>query len=130
MPGSDDAAVDDSSHGLTISEARRAAGLTERELGERLGLSLWGMDRLERGGLDIAPFVDALERHTGQRPAPRDEALDNGVGVAEESKEESGKALVGLVDRRADEGALDGSARLVLGSIAALVLIRLFTEVI
>ncbi|MEK6327877.1 MAG: helix-turn-helix transcriptional regulator [Actinomycetota bacterium] len=106
-----------------IWEARRAAGLTEKALAERLGVSLWEVERLETGELDPSPYAEALERHTGR---PRSSFRSNGASEppqANSSAEEVARPeLVSPAEHTAE--------RLVLGSIAVLVLVRFLTEVV
>jgi hypothetical protein len=106
-----------------VSQARRAAGLTEKELAERLGLSLFRLEQMERGDVDPAPYAEALARHTGRpassfvlarRPAKRDGRPD--------------RPPAPRAPRQARP--LDGGGLLVLGSIAALVLLRFVTETV
>ena len=101
-----------------IAEARRAAGLTEKELAARLGVSLWEMERIEQGQADLTPYLPRLEEATGspQSRLASEQPREDEVKPAAEPQ----PPTVG--DRR-------GTLWLVLGSIAALVLVRFFTEV-
>jgi hypothetical protein len=103
-----------------VSQARRAAGLTEKELAERLGLSLFRLEQLERGEVDPAPYAKALARHTG-RPA-------SSFVLARPSREPDGRPDRPPAPRGAQP--LDDGGLLVLGSIAALVLLRFVTETV
>src|SRR6185503_21063899 len=49
-----------------VWKARRSAGLTEKALAERLGVSLWEVERLERGEVDPSPYAETLSEHTGR----------------------------------------------------------------
>lgn len=110
----------DEARGGKITDARRAAGLTEKQLADRLGVSLWELDRLERGEADPVPYVEALSEHTGQPLTVLDGPLEPAQsGVSIEPSQS------GLPE---DAGRLDNAGYLVLASIAALVLIRFFTE--
>jgi transcriptional regulator with XRE-family HTH domain len=108
-----------------VWEARRSAGLTEKALAERLGVSLWEIERLEQGEADPSPYAEGLEEHTGR---PR--ASFRADGFAEPSPVESSaeppfRAKPELISRDERTGE-----RLVLASIAVLVLVRFFTEVV
>ncbi len=110
-----------------LGEARRTAGLTQKALADRLGISLWEMERLERGETDAAPYLPALLRHTGQpewllrgsisTPQP----ATNGQPAASHHSTAPAQRKV-----RSDPGAV----WLVLGSLTALVVIRFFTETV
>jgi transcriptional regulator with XRE-family HTH domain len=108
-----------------VWEARRSAGLTEKALAERLGLSLWEIERLEQGETDPSPYAEALEKHTGR---PR--ASFRADGFAEPSP----VALTAEPPFRDRPKVISHDERagelLVLASIAALVLVRFFTEVV
>lgn len=49
-----------------ISTARRDAGLTQRELADRIGTSLWAIDELEHGRLDSGSYAAAIESATSK----------------------------------------------------------------
>ena len=58
-----------------VGEARRSADLTERELARRLGISLWEMERLEEGEIDLVAwdgdvlvFVEVKSRTSSDLP--------------------------------------------------------------
>ena len=100
--------------GPRVAEARREAGLTQRELAARLGVSLWTVDELERGRRDPAHHLGAIAELT-RRPE---------TWFAED-------APTSAVNRQPTPAA--GSTRgrdLVLASLALLVLVRFFTEVL
>jgi DNA-binding XRE family transcriptional regulator len=106
--------------GAKIAEARRKAGLNQRALASRLGLSLWKLDQLEQGRGDSSKFRAAIEVATGQYPSVRTAPL--------------AAIHPSAFARSADEsssGPHERSTRnLVLTGVAALVLIRFFTEVV
>jgi DNA uptake protein ComE-like DNA-binding protein len=53
-----------------LVEARRAAGLTTKELAGRVGMSVWELDRLERDPSRATPELkEALQRELPWRPA-------------------------------------------------------------
>lgn len=106
-----------------IWAARRAAGLTEKALAERLGVSLWEIERLERGEVDPSPYAEHLERLTG---TPRSSFRPNGA----RERLPEGRAPEEAAKPRLASAADVTGERLVLGSIAALVLVRFLTEVV
>jgi len=54
--------------GRRLADARRGLGLTQRALGQRLGISLGLVERLERGEANFARHLDRITDVTG-RPA-------------------------------------------------------------
>ena len=105
-----------------VSEARRSAGLTEKALAERLGVSMWEVERLESGEIDPSRYAEALERHTG---LPRSSFRLDRPPSEESAEPRPSTAKPGLIS----PAELTGE-RLVLASIAALVIVRFFTEVV
>jgi hypothetical protein len=105
-----------------ISEARRSAGLTEKALAERLGVSMWEVERLESGEIDPSRYAEALERHTGR---PRSSFRLDRPSSEESAEPRPSTAEPGLISPTEATGE-----RLVLASIAALVIVRFFTEVV
>jgi transcriptional regulator with XRE-family HTH domain len=105
-----------------ISEARRSAGLTEKALAERLGVSMWEVERLESGEIDPSRYAEALERHTGR---PRSSFRLDRPSSEESAEPRPSTAEPGLISPAEATGE-----RLVLASIAALVIVRFFTEVV
>jgi transcriptional regulator with XRE-family HTH domain len=108
-----------------VWEARRSAGLTEKALAERLGVSLWEIERLEKGESDPSPYAEALEEHTGRPRASFRADSFAGRSPVESSAESPFPDKPELISRDERTGE-----RLVLASIAALVLVRFFTEVV
>lgn len=108
--------------GGKMLRARRESGLTSKELADRLDLSLWMTERLERDEEDPTAYLPAIARATDRpeewfgnaRSAPREtEAMlqeDNERGLA--------------VSRTA------GAPITVLGALILLVGIRFFTELV
>ena len=101
--------------GERVATARREAGLTQKELADRLGVSLWNVERIEAGHEDAVARLDALARATGKprswfRMAEAGEAQSNGVEATEQS-DRTGVALV-------------------LSALTLVVCIRFFTEVV
>jgi hypothetical protein len=98
--------------------------LSQRHFAERLGMSLWLFDQLERGRTDAAQHLPAIARAAG---------LDAGaLGIAAQLRESpETKASHGATHPRGLRIARVASGRhLVLGSMAILVLVRFFSEVI
>jgi transcriptional regulator with XRE-family HTH domain len=109
--------------GTRIAAARRNLGLSQKRFAERLGIPLWALDRIETGDADPREHLTKIANVTGRPPAWF-------------GGEESAGALAAPVVNRPTR--IVASLRwqptpgrdLVLGSIAALVLIRFFTEVV
>jgi transcriptional regulator with XRE-family HTH domain len=111
--------------GRRVAEARRGATLSQTELGDRIGLSLWDVERLERGEMDPSPHVTLIARATGREGAWF--SLDGS------EEEEPSRALAGPGARpsgRLERRAVRLRRDLVLGSVATVVLVRFFTEVL
>jgi transcriptional regulator with XRE-family HTH domain len=111
--------------GGRISDARRRVGLSQKGLAERLDISLWTLDQLESGQMNAAPYAEAISATTG---LALNEFEASGVALPDRPsarrKARSARAsTVGIRD-------LVGGRGVVLGSIALLVLIRFFTEVV
>jgi DNA-binding XRE family transcriptional regulator len=107
--------------GQRVADARRNAGLSQKELASRLAVSLWTVDQLENGNADPSTHHRAIARATGS-------ALESFTVPSD------GEALP--VTATQDRGRLrtlsrvEGGRHLVLASFALLVLIRFFTEVV
>ena len=102
-----------------IAAARLDAGLTQRELADRVGTTLWRIDELERGRLDPGHFVAPIESATSK---------PSGWLLQKEQRHlEPPDTHQGAVDRpltmveRFDRN-------LVLGVFAILITVRFFTE--
>jgi transcriptional regulator with XRE-family HTH domain len=108
-----------------VWEARRSAGLTEKALAERLGVSLWELERLEKGEIDPSPYAKALEEHTGR---PRSSFRADGL-VEPSSEEPTVERPAGARPDLISPAERTGE-RLVLTSIVALVVVRFLTEVL
>jgi transcriptional regulator with XRE-family HTH domain/O-antigen ligase len=112
--------------GEALAQARRGAGLTEKQLADQLGLSLWEVDQLERGETDPTPYLNRITDLTGTAPAELvPPSRSNGESRALQELE----LPAAPVEQKAARNQLDRGGYLVLGSIAALVLVRFFTEV-
>jgi hypothetical protein len=107
--------------GARIEERRRTAGLSRKELAKRAGISLWALEEVEEGRKDASPYALSIGRAIGLPLV-----LDPTAATVPKP----------AVDRAALSARLWRFARaaagreLVLGSIAILVLIRFFTEVV
>ncbi|HZO58642.1 MAG TPA: helix-turn-helix transcriptional regulator [Solirubrobacterales bacterium] len=100
--------------GERVATARREAGLSQKELAERLGVSLWDVERIEDGQQDAVARLDELARATGKPRA----WFGTGEAPAAES---NGAEPVTRTDR--------AGVVLVLSAVAILVCVRFFTEV-
>jgi transcriptional regulator with XRE-family HTH domain len=107
--------------GLRVADARRALGLSQKRLADRIGISLWMLNAIESGTADAASHLSNIADVTGRPEAwfeasavrvPASVPLDRPHFVA-----------------RARSYAMTGRD-LVLGSISLLVLVRFFTEVV
>ncbi len=105
--------------GARIASARQEAGLTQRELGSALGVSMWTVGRIEKGEAAAEQFLDAVAATTG-KPVAWLGAAAGGQPVTPEAAAEPSQEL---------RSAL-GGRKVILASIALLVLIRFFTEVV
>lgn len=109
--------------GHQLAQARRDAGLTQRELADRLGISLWSLTELEQGRGDLGTLLpaitDATGKHAGwfgETPSP--------AGAAPPDRRPIQARVRRLAARR------QTGRDLVLLSIGLLVLIRFFTEIV
>jgi transcriptional regulator with XRE-family HTH domain len=99
-----------------IKVARRGAGLTQREFADRVGTSLWVLDRIESGGRAPEGFAERAETALGR---PR-----GWLGTTEVSLD---APVAGETYANVEKRDLLGR-NLVLGTLAILVTIRFFTE--
>ena len=100
--------------GERVATARREAGLSQKELADRIGVSLWDVERIEGGDQDAVARLDELARATGK---PQSWFRSDAVQPAEQS---------GAVEEvRSDRAGVV----LVLSAITILVCVRFFTEV-
>jgi transcriptional regulator with XRE-family HTH domain len=111
--------------GSRVKEARRAAGLNEKELAQRLGISLWELERMEAGTKAPWDYLEQLEKETGQ-------SEEWFVPDAPPPPEDEPKAEQPLkfepTNRRWRD--LPWQVKLVGGSLVALMTVRFFTEVV
>jgi len=110
-----------------VTEARREAGLTQKALAERLGVSLWTLDALEAGREDIARHAPAIATATGMRAETlASAAIEPDAVVSRPHTPALARARV--ASARAIRAA--SGRHLVLSALALLVLVRFFTEVV
>ena len=107
--------------GSQVAEARRRARLSQKGLAEKLGISLWDLDQLERGERDVSAHVMAIRMATGLALRPSE------ISVQPGSQDTPREATIGRSALGASQIA--GRLALVAAAIALLVLIRFFTEV-
>jgi len=119
--------------GSRIAENRRERGLTAKQLADELGLPLWKVERIERGEEDASPHAEALANATGwpastfSSPQPGQAGED---GRPERSDHDGGHGP-GRAPREPLERDWQTVCQgLVLGSLAALVSVRFFSEVL
>jgi transcriptional regulator with XRE-family HTH domain len=106
--------------GRRIASARRQQGLTQRRLAAALHLSVWQVDRIERGELDPSAHLTAIAEITGRE-------LD--------WFQQPANARPAQPHERLAQTAAAGSAHVagrtfVLGGMTLLVTIRFFTEIV
>lgn len=121
--------------GERISSARRSAQLTQTELGEYIGLSLWEVERLESGEGDFDYDVlfggvatatahpPEFFRHPSQAGGEPAQTNGDGDAAAQLSVEEQGSGDLEAHAPRGGQGRL-----LVLGFLATLIVVRFFSE--
>src|SRR4051812_9046345 len=111
--------------GSRVKQARRAAGLNEKQLAQRLGISLWELERMEQGRKAPWDYLEQLEKETGRAEewfvpdAPPPEA-DEPEADAPQQPEPWRRRLRDL----------PWQVKLVGGSLVALMTVRFFTEIV
>jgi transcriptional regulator with XRE-family HTH domain len=119
------------SNGITVADARHSAGLSQRELADRLGVSLWTIARIERGERDPGPHLAGVAAATGRsadllltEPAP------GSIETAQERPRSDAPEDPGAAPTEATDGSTGGhwSRIIILASIVTLVTIRFFAE--
>lgn len=98
--------------------ARREAGLTQKALAERLGVSLWTVEQVESGRVNPADHLVSVSEATGK-------PLDWFLAEPHDLPIQRTDASIGSATVRTEGGRL-----LVLGALVLLVVIRFFTEVV
>jgi hypothetical protein len=114
-----------------VLQARQEAGLTTKALADRLELSLWATERLERGEADAGPYLKEIAEATGRSTTFFEEDRRTAAGgraVAAGDPIPSPGEATGADDGHAAEIPGVAGRRLVLASLVALVLVRFFTE--
>jgi transcriptional regulator with XRE-family HTH domain len=109
--------------GNRLAEARRDAGLSQKALAERLGISLWAVEQLERGQGDISAHLSAITATTG-----KEAGWFEGVPPVAEAVPLERRPVRMQVRRLAARRQTERD--LVLLSVGLLVLIRFFTEIV
>jgi DNA-binding XRE family transcriptional regulator len=101
-----------------VVQARREAGLTQKALAERLGVSLWTVERVENGTANPTDHLASVSEATGK-------PLDWFVADPQDLTVRRTEASV-----RTTAVRIEGGLVLVLGALVLLVVIRFFTEVV
>ena len=109
--------------GGKVRRARHESGLTSKQLSDRLNLSLWMTERLERDEEDASPHLSAIALATNRPRAWFDQVADDADGP---------ERLLSVDGERGDIAVerTKKAPMLVLGSLTLLVVIRCFTELI
>ncbi|MEJ7797203.1 MAG: helix-turn-helix domain-containing protein [Solirubrobacteraceae bacterium] len=120
--------------GERMAQARQEAGLTTRELAERLGLSLWKTERLEAGRDEIAGHLPSIAAATAKQVDFFQLAPDRESAPESRTQPLAGRGLSEPVDthppaNEKQERFVSG-ANLVLACLVLLVVIRFFTEAV
>ncbi len=105
-----------------IAAARRDASLTQRDLADRIGATVWTIDELEGGRLDPKGFVAAIESATSK---PGGWLLETGKRVVESGPTDPEDAI-----SRSLTTTERFDRNVVLGVFTTLVTVRFFTETI
>jgi len=100
-----------------IAAARREAGLTQRELAELVGTTVWTLDRIEAGLCLPHDYTERIEIALGQQQGWLDTAPE-GAPVPQ---------IARMAETRAPSVDMVGR-NLVLGAFAVIITIRFFTE--
>jgi DNA-binding XRE family transcriptional regulator len=107
--------------GERLLEARHGAGMSQKELASRLGISLWSVDQFERGKpgppIRVADIAAATNVPTASLVQPASEIMARAQHPAEPSTTVA-------------QSTHSRVHHLVLGCFALLVLVRFFTEVV
>jgi transcriptional regulator with XRE-family HTH domain len=106
--------------GERLTEARRRAGLSQKALADRLGISMWAVEELEKDRRDITPHLEEISEATQLAP----EWFSLATAAEADGARNPAKRHSRVLTRAT------GGRDLVLGAIALLVLIRFFTEVV
>jgi hypothetical protein len=107
--------------GGRVLRARHENDLTSKELAERLDLSLWMIERLERDEVDAVPFLPAIARATDRPEAWFGEAVSRPEGTPQPA---NGRMSGPTLSRT------EMAPMVVLAALTLLVVIRFFTELV
>jgi transcriptional regulator with XRE-family HTH domain len=107
--------------GGRIADARRELGLTQKYFAERVGITMWLLDRIEHGLADAGMHLSAIADMTGRSPAWFGSASATALRQPKFRRRRFASAIRAQVMTGRD---------LVLASLTLLVLIRFFTEVV
>jgi transcriptional regulator with XRE-family HTH domain len=99
--------------GHRVAAARRSSGMSQKELAEALGVSLWTVDRLEADARDLSRHLPRLAHATGYDEAWFEPSLQPPPAP---------------LPRRTHD--VSRGVWLVLGALATLIVVRFFTEVV
>jgi DNA-binding XRE family transcriptional regulator len=113
--------------GELIAQARRGAGLTQAQLADEIGVSLWTIENIEQGRGESERYLGSIARATLK---PEGWFVPNGTDEADPTM---GKPVVTHPSGSASalpvpQVAWATGRKLILGSIALLVLVRFLTE--
>jgi transcriptional regulator with XRE-family HTH domain len=109
--------------GRRIAEARRQLPLSQKHFAERVGVSLWTLDQIESGAVDAGQHLPEIATVTGR---PERWFGRDGTTAAIGQRGSVSRTRIAANLRWHPDAGRD----LVLGSIALLVLVRFFTEVL
>ena len=119
------------SNGSTIADARHSAGLSQRELAERIGVSVWTVAGIERGERDPGPHLAAVAAATGRSAdLLRSEPAQGSSETTQEKPGPGASQDSGAAPDEATDRPTGGhwSRNIILASIVTLVTIRFFAE--
>lgn len=116
--------------GELIAQARRNLGLTQAQLADKIGTSLWTVENLEQGRGELDRHLSSIARATFK---PERWFVRNGADKAGLTETTNGEAIVAAPAGPAPALSVPPPVwgtgrRLILGSIALLVLVRFLTE--
>jgi transcriptional regulator with XRE-family HTH domain len=114
--------------GPRIADARREAGLDQKSVSEQLGISIWALDQFEADRRDAAVDLSAVAKALG---SPMESLVSeevqssaSGTGSIRAERELETAVLRSML------GLHSGGHHFVLATVALLVLVRFFTEIV
>ena len=122
-PPTRSAEAENGAAGDRLAQARRDAGLTQKALADRLGISLWSLAELEQGRGDLGTHLPAITDVTGKQAGWFD-GTPSPDGAAVPRRQPLQARVRRLATRR------QTGRDLVLLAVGLLVLIRFFTEIV